>query len=251
MRHVAELRVAVAESARRLGVGRRLLQLAFEMVVNVGATKIIARMTRDQLDAQRLFQQLGFEQEAVLRDHALSENGLTHDLLVLAFQPHKRQEQTCDDCGVPVLNALVVDGAGFARNATKPSIKNWAAAIKPATARPARRPPAVGGVGHFWTKLDTFRAISTSCGGILVSMERAAWSRNVLITLRRDGGHTAEREEYGRPRLSSRKNATHQPPHAPLSDFVAGGAWAGHRCTLLSDIILRSFYRGFPGWQTG
>jgi L-amino acid N-acyltransferase YncA len=111
MQHVAELRVVVAESARGIGIGRRMLQLAFEMATDAGATKIIARVARDQLDAQRLFEQLGFEQEAVLQDHALGEDGRTRDLLVLAFQPHKRQEQICEHCGVPVLNALVVDGA--------------------------------------------------------------------------------------------------------------------------------------------
>jgi len=110
-RHVAELRVVVAEAARGSGVGRLLLELAFELALDVGATKIIARMTPEQSGAVRLFQRLGFEQEAVLRDHALGAGGLTHDLLVLAFHPRQRQEQTCEHCGVPVLNALSVDGA--------------------------------------------------------------------------------------------------------------------------------------------
>ncbi len=110
-RHVAELRVVVAEAARGIGIGRLLLELAFELALDVGATKIIARMTPEQSGAVRLFQRLGFEQEAVLQDHAMGAGGLTHDLLVLAFHPHKRQEQTCENCGVPVLNALSVDGA--------------------------------------------------------------------------------------------------------------------------------------------
>jgi L-amino acid N-acyltransferase YncA len=110
-RHVAELRVAVAESARGIGIGRLLLELAFEMVLDAGATKIIARMTPDQNGALRLFKRLGFEQEAVLRDHALGVGGLTHDLLVLGFHTRMHQEQRCEDCGIPVLEALSVDGA--------------------------------------------------------------------------------------------------------------------------------------------
>ena len=109
-RHVAELRVVVAESARGIGIGRLLLELAFEMVLDEGATKIIARMTPDQTGSLRLFKRLGFEQEAVLRDHALGVGGLTHDLLVLGFHIRMHQEQRCEDCGIPVLEALSVDG---------------------------------------------------------------------------------------------------------------------------------------------
>ncbi len=110
-RHVAELRVVVAQSARGLGIGRLLLELAFEMVLEVGVTKVIARMTPDQTGAKSLFQRLGFEEEAVLRDHAMGASGVTHDLLVLSFHTGKHQEQRCDDCGVPVLNALRLEGS--------------------------------------------------------------------------------------------------------------------------------------------
>lgn len=110
-RHVAELRVVVSQSARGMGIGRLLLELAFELVLDLGVTKVMARMTPDQTGAKRLFQRLGFEEEAVLRDHALGANGVTHDLLVLSFRTRLHQEQRCEDCGVPVLDALWVDGA--------------------------------------------------------------------------------------------------------------------------------------------
>jgi L-amino acid N-acyltransferase YncA len=110
-RHVAELRVVVAQSARGIGIGRLLLELAFETVLSVGATKVIARMTPDQADALRLFQRLGFAEEAVLRDHALGANGCTHDLLVLSFHTRMHQEQCCDFCGIPVLEALALEGS--------------------------------------------------------------------------------------------------------------------------------------------
>ena len=111
MRHVAELRVVVAESSRGIGIGRLLLELAFEMVLEMGVTKVIARMTPEQSGALKLFQRLGFSQEAVLRDHALDANGLTHDLLVLSFHTRTHQEQRCELCGIPVLEALVLDGS--------------------------------------------------------------------------------------------------------------------------------------------
>jgi L-amino acid N-acyltransferase YncA len=110
-RHVAELRVVVAQPARGIGIGRLLLELAFETVLKLGVTKVIARMTPDQTDALRLFQRLGFAEEAALRDHALGANGCTHDLLVLGFHTRTHQEQRCDFCGIPVLDALALEGS--------------------------------------------------------------------------------------------------------------------------------------------
>jgi len=110
-RHVAELRVVVAQSARGLGIGRLLLELAFEMVLQLAVTKVIARMAPEQTGARKLFQGLGFTEEAVLRDHALDANGHTHDLLVLSFHTHTHREQCCESCGIPVLEALMLDGS--------------------------------------------------------------------------------------------------------------------------------------------
>jgi L-amino acid N-acyltransferase YncA len=115
-RHVAELRVVVAQSARGIGIGRLLLELAFEMVLDIGVTKVVARMPPEQIGALKLFQRLGFAQEAVLRDHALDANGCTHDLLVLSFHTRTHREQCCEVCGIPVLEALVLDGTRLCSN---------------------------------------------------------------------------------------------------------------------------------------
>lgn len=112
-RHVAELRVVVAESARGVGVGRLLLELVFEMALEEGVTKVIARMTPDQTGAQSLFKRLGFEQEAILRDHAMGADGLPRDLLVLSFRTRLHPGQRCDACGTPVLSGLALDGSSL------------------------------------------------------------------------------------------------------------------------------------------
>ncbi len=109
-RHVAELRVVVAPSARGMGLGRLLLELAFEMALDLGVTKVIARMTPEQTDALKLFQRLGFVEEAVLREHALDINGLKHDLLILSFHTRTHGAKCCAVCGIPVLEALNLDG---------------------------------------------------------------------------------------------------------------------------------------------
>ncbi len=116
MCHVAELRVVVAQTARGIGLGRLLLELAFEMVLDMGVTKVVARMTPEQSGALKLFQRLGFAEEAVLREHALDANGVTHDLLVLGFHTRAHREQCCESCGIPVLEALVLDGARLCSN---------------------------------------------------------------------------------------------------------------------------------------
>jgi len=109
--HVAELRVVVAESARNLGIGKLLLELVFEMALDDGVTKLVACMTPDQAGAERLFRRLGFEQEAILRDHAMGANGVTCDLLLLSFRTRLNQDQRCALCGTLVLSALTLDGA--------------------------------------------------------------------------------------------------------------------------------------------
>jgi GNAT superfamily N-acetyltransferase len=109
-RHVADLRVVVAEDYRGLGLGRWLLELVFEMALEAGASKLVARMTPDQTGALSLFRHLGFEQEAVLRDHALDANGLTHDLMVLSFHTRQHPDHRCASCGVAVLAPLLLEG---------------------------------------------------------------------------------------------------------------------------------------------
>ena len=58
-RHVAELRVVVAEEVRSIGIGRLLLELVFEMALDGGVTKVIARMTPDQTGAAKPVQAAG------------------------------------------------------------------------------------------------------------------------------------------------------------------------------------------------
>ena len=93
-----------------------MLELAFEMVQDLPVTKIIARMAPEQSGARKLFQRLGFAEEAVLREHALDANGLTHDLLVLSFHTPAHRDQCCEVCGTPVLEALLLDGARLCSN---------------------------------------------------------------------------------------------------------------------------------------
>tara|TARA_R110002110_G_scaffold153501_3_gene346894 strand:- start:414 stop:1004 length:591 start_codon:yes stop_codon:yes gene_type:complete len=82
--HVGELRVLVGEQARAIGLGRRLIQEAFLVGAELGLEKLTARMTLDQDGAIKVFEELGFRQEALFRDHVKDRDGLKHDLMIMA-----------------------------------------------------------------------------------------------------------------------------------------------------------------------
>jgi L-amino acid N-acyltransferase YncA len=83
MRHVAELRVMVAGSMRGQGLGRLLTTEAFRIASDMGVEKMVAQMTTDQRTAIAVFQNLGFENEAILHDHVKDRDGKSYDLLIL------------------------------------------------------------------------------------------------------------------------------------------------------------------------
>ena len=82
--HVAELRVTTASSVHGVGLGRLLTREAFNIALALRVEKIVARMTTDQAGARALFQELGFQNEALLKDHIKDRHGEPHDLLLMA-----------------------------------------------------------------------------------------------------------------------------------------------------------------------
>ena len=82
--HVGELRLVVAEAARGKGTGAELAKEAMRSAFGDGVTKIVIELPTDAESAVELFTGLGFVGEALLRDHLRTNDGRTHDLLVLA-----------------------------------------------------------------------------------------------------------------------------------------------------------------------
>ncbi len=109
-RHIAEIRVLVDSATRGQGLGRVLLQIAFERALATRAQKIVAQMMPDQVGARTLFERLGFEQEATLRNHVIDADGETHDLLVLTFDIRRQQLASCEGCGTRVMTRLSLAG---------------------------------------------------------------------------------------------------------------------------------------------
>ena len=53
-------------------------------LIGLGVEKMIVQMVENQLSARRVFERMGFRQEAVLRGHVKDIRGARRDLLVLS-----------------------------------------------------------------------------------------------------------------------------------------------------------------------
>lgn len=82
--HVGELRVIVDPSHRRKGVGRALARRGLLEGVRTGLSKLVVEVVADQEPTLAMFSNLGFQPEALLKDHVKDESGSTHDLIVMA-----------------------------------------------------------------------------------------------------------------------------------------------------------------------
>ena len=82
--HVGEIRLVVAGAARGQGVGRVLARHAVVAAAEAGLAKLVVEVVAEQEPAVRMFTELGFVGEALLRDHIRDRSGALRDLLVLA-----------------------------------------------------------------------------------------------------------------------------------------------------------------------
>jgi len=82
--HVGELRLVVDPDQRRRGLGRQLARRGLVDAIQLGLGKIVVEVVADQTPAVAMFQSLGFNAEALLRDHVRDRSGALRDLIVLA-----------------------------------------------------------------------------------------------------------------------------------------------------------------------
>ena len=82
--HVGSLRLVVDPSARGKGIGRALARHGLLTGLELGLTKLVVEVVADAEPAIGMFQDLGFEPEALLRDHVRDKTGELRDLVVLA-----------------------------------------------------------------------------------------------------------------------------------------------------------------------
>jgi ribosomal protein S18 acetylase RimI-like enzyme len=83
--HVAEMYLVVAPEARRSGLGRTLARNMLIEAVENGLKKVTIQIAADNEGAIQMFQKMGFEGEALLRDQLCSPNdGEMRDIVMLA-----------------------------------------------------------------------------------------------------------------------------------------------------------------------
>ena len=82
--HVGSLRVVVDPATRGRGVGRALARHGLLTSLELGLTKTVVEVVADAVPAIGMFEAIGFEPEALLRDHVRDKTGQLRDLVVLA-----------------------------------------------------------------------------------------------------------------------------------------------------------------------
>ena len=91
--HVGELRVLVSPQGRDRGLGRTLIQECFLIALSLKLEKLTAQMTVDQKSAIAVFEEMGFQAEALLKEHVRDPGGSKHDLVVLSHDVERFQAQ--------------------------------------------------------------------------------------------------------------------------------------------------------------
>ena len=91
--HLGELRVLVGPAGRDRGLGRVLIQESFLIALGLGLEKLTAQMTADQTSAIAVFEEMGFQAEAMLRDHVRDQSGEKHDIVILSHDVERFQSQ--------------------------------------------------------------------------------------------------------------------------------------------------------------
>jgi ribosomal protein S18 acetylase RimI-like enzyme len=83
-RHVGSLRLVVDPQCRGKGIGRALARHGLVTGLEMGLTKIVVEVVAHAAPAIGMFEAIGFEPEALLRDHVRDKSGELRDLVVLA-----------------------------------------------------------------------------------------------------------------------------------------------------------------------
>jgi ribosomal protein S18 acetylase RimI-like enzyme len=82
--HVGEVRIVVAPDARGCGLGEQLARHALVQALQMGLSKLMVEVVAVQERAIGMFTRIGFQGEALLRDHIRDRSGNLQDLILLA-----------------------------------------------------------------------------------------------------------------------------------------------------------------------
>ncbi len=81
--HIGEIRIVVDPDYRKKGVGAILAHEIYYISLKTGLKKLMAEMMVEQQNAIKVFDKLGFIQEAVLSGHVIDSKGKAHNLVIM------------------------------------------------------------------------------------------------------------------------------------------------------------------------
>jgi RimJ/RimL family protein N-acetyltransferase len=82
-RHVGEFRLVVSSDFRRLGLGFLLSKELFFLALSLKLEKVMAETVEEHVAIVQILKSIGFETEAVLKDHVKDIHGNPHNLLIM------------------------------------------------------------------------------------------------------------------------------------------------------------------------
>lgn len=81
--NVAEVRLIVARSWQKLGLGTVMARELFHLASQYRVDRIVARLMRPQAGAHRIFKRLGFHEEFLIPEHVRDQSGAWQDLIIM------------------------------------------------------------------------------------------------------------------------------------------------------------------------
>ena len=83
-RHMGELRVMVNPEMRGLGLGRCFVRELVDLARNLGLKRAVVQIASDQPRVRHMFEELGFQAEALLTDWVIDRNDRMCDLIIMS-----------------------------------------------------------------------------------------------------------------------------------------------------------------------
>lgn len=82
-KHQGELRVIVARDFQRKGLGMIMMRELHSSAIHKGVDKIVVKMMKPQIGAQKICKKLGCHQESVIKNYVWDQAGEPQDLVIM------------------------------------------------------------------------------------------------------------------------------------------------------------------------
>lgn len=81
--NIAEIRLIVASSHQRVGLGSLLARQLYYLAAESKVDRIVARLMRPQIGAKRIMRRLGFQDEFLIPEHIRDREGKWQDMIIM------------------------------------------------------------------------------------------------------------------------------------------------------------------------